>query len=259
MGICGTKPENLEDAKGSSGGGGAAKPKGGAASTSEVSISMKEEKKQSAEQQMMQMKKRKRVRHNAVTGESVNPGADKWEKVVIDKPEDQRALIKSSLDEHFMFSSLSRKEMDDVIDVMAESKVAEGDILIKQGDDGDKFYVLAEGDVDVIVNGNKVVSLPAGSNFGELALMYNQPRNATIKAATAGRVWTLDRVSFKRFLASSTADETAKILDFLKNIPLFKDKAHFSEADYKRSVTPLPCAADATRGRRRHRRGPAAG
>ena len=62
----------------------------------------------------------------------------------------------------------------------------------------------------------KVAELPAGASFGELALLYNQPRNATVRAATAGRVWTLDRVSFKRFLHFSSARNPGVI----DNIPM---------------------------------------
>jgi len=58
---------------------------------------------------------------------------------------------------------------------------APGDTIIEQGDDGDNFYVIDSGEVDVYVNGNHMTTISDGGSFGELALIYGTPRAAPIK------------------------------------------------------------------------------
>lgn len=72
---------------------------------------------------------------------------------------------------------------------MVEKKVKSGDVVIQQGDEGDNFYVVDEGLFEVFVNGKKVVEIGPGGSFGELALMYNTPRAATVKAVNDGVLW----------------------------------------------------------------------
>ena len=102
-----------------------------------------------------------------------------------------------------------------------------------QGDDGDRFYVIERGAFDVVVDGQKVATLEAGANFGELALMYNCPRcvrvacseppplplvaayprtchwlcscsAATVTAVSAGILWCLDRTTFRSIILRAT-------------------------------------------------------
>lgn len=56
-----------------------------------------------------------------------------------------------------------------------------GDVIMKQGDEGDNFYVIDSGEVDIYVNDNHVGCVGEGGSFGELALIYGTPRAATIK------------------------------------------------------------------------------
>ena len=76
--------------------------------------------------------------------------------------------------------------MQDVIDAMFEKSVKPGEYVIHQGDDGDNFYVIDHGLYDVLVNVNdqekKIHRFDNRGSFGELALMYNMPRSASIVA-----------------------------------------------------------------------------
>merc|ERR1711935_292359 len=76
--------------------------------------------------------------------------------------------------------------------------------IIQQGDEGDNFYILDQGEVEIYVNGKKVVSLCEGGSFGELALIYGTPRAATVKAASSVKLWGIDRDSYRRILMGST-------------------------------------------------------
>jgi len=65
-------------------------------------------------------------------------------------------------------------------------EVKAGDHVFKQGDDATSFFILEKGKMDVIVNNVKRRELKLGEGFGELALLYNAPRSASILAVEAG-------------------------------------------------------------------------
>jgi MFS family permease len=71
-----------------------------------------------------------------------------------------------------------------------------GSVIIETGDIGDRFYVIASGTVVVTMDGTVVRELGAGGWFGELALLHDIPRTATITAGSEVKMWALDRDSF---------------------------------------------------------------
>jgi CRP-like cAMP-binding protein len=74
------------------------------------------------------------------------------------------------------------------------------------GDKGENFYVVERGRFDIIVNGKKVADFGEGTpnmSFGELALLYNSPRAATVQATTTCKLWSLDRVTFRGVVAKA--------------------------------------------------------
>ena len=68
---------------------------------------------------------------------------------------------------------------------MFVNDAASGDVIIQQGDEGDNFYIIDQGSVDIYVHGTKVVTLTEGASFGELALIYGTPRAATVEAVSS--------------------------------------------------------------------------
>lgn len=71
------------------------------------------------------------------------------------------------------------------------------DYVMKEGEDGDKLYVVESGELEVTIGGQFIRTLHSGALFGELALLYNAPRSATIKCVSDSVFWCLDRSVFK--------------------------------------------------------------
>ena len=80
---------------------------------------------------------------------------------------------------------------------------APGEVLMSQGEVGDAFYVIASGQLDIIVDGAVERTRGPGEHVGEIALLLDQPRNATVRAATPARLYRLDREGFATFVASA--------------------------------------------------------
>jgi cAMP-dependent protein kinase regulator len=121
-----------------------------------------------------------------------------------------------------MFSALDDKEKDIVIDAMNERKAVLGDYIIKQGEDGDNLYVVESGKLkcEKLFAGNTEPTFlkhyVPGDAFGELALLYNAPRAATIIAEEDSVLWGLDRKTFNHIVKDAAAKKRDKYEEFLK-------------------------------------------
>lgn len=89
---------------------------------------------------------------------------------------------------HDFSSNLLRIQIDLIVNVMETKEFSAGDVIIQQGSIGDYFYVLEEGSCDIFKDGVLVLQCSQGMGFGELALMYDAPRAATVKATSAVKV-----------------------------------------------------------------------
>lgn len=102
-----------------------------------------------------------------------------------------------------LFSECSRKELGQVASMMDERRVESGTQLTKEGEPGDEFFVVAEGLAEAVVGRKKVGSIKPGSFFGEMALLDQGPRVATVTAKLPTRVLVLDSKGFGRVVKDS--------------------------------------------------------
>ncbi|CAG8446657.1 10667_t:CDS:2 [Funneliformis mosseae] len=166
-----------------------------------------------------------RGRRTSVSAESMAPSLDKdYVKVIIPKTQEQRERIETSIENNFLFKNLDEEQYKDVIDAMVEKRVLNQEAIIKQGGIGDFFYVVETGTFDVYVSKNgvqdKVHNYGPGGSFGELALMYNAPRAATVVATSDSVLWALDRVTFRRILMENTSRKRKMYESFLEEVPI---------------------------------------
>lgn len=134
----------------------------------------------------------------------------------------ESAAITSALAHHFLFAKLEDALVAKVVSSMKKSTFGQGEAILTEGAKGDEFVVLEEGKVSVSVKGQQVATLTGPVAFGELALMYNSPRNATVVVASrVAKCWMLDRRVFRLALASHAKEKRAGLEGFVKKVPLF--------------------------------------
>ncbi|KAI8070627.1 cAMP dependent protein kinase regulatory subunit [Gilbertella persicaria] len=165
-----------------------------------------------------------RGRRTSVSAESMQPSqhTQEFKKIVIPKSDEQRERIRAAIGNNFLFKNLDEEQYADVVNAMAEKRISATTQVIEQGAVGDYFYIVESGNLDCFINGNKVTSYGPGGSFGELALMYNAPRAASIVAVTDCVLYALDRVTFRSILMENTARKRRMYERFLEEVPIFK-------------------------------------
>ena len=93
------------------------------------------------------------------------------------------------------------------------------------------------GSCEVWINGEYIAPIAEHSSFGDLALMYNSPRAATIRASSACSLWTLDRVFFRQAMVTSSSNQNVQLCQFLSKISLFENLGAQSLNQLARSLT----------------------
>lgn len=99
-----------------------------------------------------------------------------------------------------LFAGCSKKELTQIAAIADEIDLREGKVLTRQGGPGREFFVLLEGGVDVERDGKRINTLAAGDFFGEMGLISQKPRNATITASSPVRALIITETNFKRLL-----------------------------------------------------------
>jgi CRP-like cAMP-binding protein/serine/threonine protein kinase len=139
------------------------------------------------------------------------------------KTENSRRFIRTAIGTHYLFAQVDEKELEKIIDCMQPGEAMKNEYIIRQGDEGDMFYCLESGTADAMVDGvGKVATYDRAGCFGELALIYNCPRAASVIATTTCTMWKLTLRTFRTILASQSSEVNDKRVEFLKKC-LFLD------------------------------------
>ena len=144
----------------------------------------------------------------------------------IPKTDEQIQRIKSSVIHSFLFSNLEPKDLEIVIGAMEEKRFKPGENVITQGDKGDCLYFVESGNLECYKQFSKgeepvlVKKYEPGDSFGELALLYNAPRAATIRTVNDVITWVLDRETFNNIVKDAAQKKREKYENFLKNVEI---------------------------------------
>jgi CRP-like cAMP-binding protein len=121
-----------------------------------------------------------------------------------------------------IFSALQSEQLETVIDEAGAHAASVGEVIIRQGDTGDTFFVVASGTYTVAKDGDELRTYGEGEHFGELALLYNAPRAATVTCTEAGTVWMVQGPAFRAVAAEAGGKELALRARFLLQTPLLR-------------------------------------
>jgi serine/threonine protein phosphatase PrpC/CRP-like cAMP-binding protein len=114
------------------------------------------------------------------------------------------------------FAHLNYNELVKVVGLTQLSRVAAGESFIVEGDPGDELYVVLAGEVEVIKGDEVIVALKAGAHIGEMALIDNAPRSATIRASTDVNLLVMRREEFFSIIRSEPVIATKLLWSFVQ-------------------------------------------
>jgi cAMP-dependent protein kinase regulator len=156
---------------------------------------------------------------------------------IVEKDDKTKAYIHDLLSKSFLFMNLDPRDLQIIINAMEVKTVKADEQVIKQGDDGFELYIVGSGklkctkrfpetpETDTFLKHYNV-----GEYFGELALLYNAPRAASIFAMADSVLYTLDRECFNHIVKDSAIKHREKFEKFLSQVELLT-----SLSDYERS------------------------
>jgi len=167
-------------------------------------------------------------RRTSVSAESMDPAKMKAQMANVTCIEKEPVVYESLLktvNKSGLLKMLDAEQKDKIVKAFSGPLMkAPNEDVIVQGDIGDVFYLLEEGEVDVYIKKGdgelKVHTYKPGDAFGELAIMYNAPRAATCRASTNCKLWALDRTSFKVIVVAATMIKREMYQGFLQKVPI---------------------------------------
>jgi cAMP-dependent protein kinase regulator len=183
-------------------------------------------------------KKDVKYRRNSIFTRTYNPDeneddedcdneSDKLNEDSKAKSHEIRKKLEEILRSIVMFKHLCEEDFNQILDNMFEKRCCANEVIIKEGDDGNYFYVIDQGIYEIYKNEDYVKKIGEYKNsgyFGELALLYNQPRLATIISVESnGVLWVMTRDMFKRLVISNAFKRRKVYEEFLKSVPLLKE------------------------------------
>jgi len=146
---------------------------------------------------------------------------------VYPKTEEQKERLKERLAASFLFSGLDAKDLTIVVDAMQEVNFEPGTRIITEGQDGEHLFFIEEGSPECkkLIDGEErvVKTCVPGDVFGELALLYNAPRAATVDATDRCKCWNLDRKTFNHIVKAASTERVDVQDEYLKKVGLFQN------------------------------------
>ena len=134
---------------------------------------------------------------------------------------------------------MNADERDRLVGAMEKDVHVKGTDVIKEGEVGDYFYILHDGEIEFFADGERVGSCTPGGSFGELALLYDCPRAATCRTNTDCVLWKVGQKTFRHVLARSAQMAQKGICETVRSIPLFENMSSTELTKFASALTPL--------------------
>lgn len=130
-------------------------------------------------------------------------------------------IIEKSFEKHFIFTTLTQDQKKVVIQAMKLYTLASNQTIFHQNQPGTSFFIVASGLLEVLVNDVRINTITEGQGFGELALMHDSPRTATVRTLTTVTLWGLDRNSFKKIIEDLNVKHYEENKAFIESVSVF--------------------------------------
>eukprot|EP00697_Spironema_sp_BW2_P008894 gnl/Spiro4/23626_TR11681_c0_g1_i1.p1 gnl/Spiro4/23626_TR11681_c0_g1~~gnl/Spiro4/23626_TR11681_c0_g1_i1.p1 ORF type:complete len:420 (-),score=44.83 gnl/Spiro4/23626_TR11681_c0_g1_i1:76-1242(-) len=208
----------------------------------------------------------KRSRRQSVSSEVMTASSEVFVPNVVPKTPDQEARIEPIRTKCPLLVHLDDRQWRIIVDAMKMVKLETNQLAIRQGDSGDNFYIIDSGSVNIYhadkpptiegrcildgvtppviihdpsILGKQItnVSFGPGVQFGELALMYQQPRAASVMAAEPTSLWAIDRATFRHVLLQTTSQKRQLYTETLKNIKILSSLTEYERDTIADAVT----------------------
>ncbi|XP_005998649.1 cGMP-dependent protein kinase 1-like [Latimeria chalumnae] len=173
-----------------------------------------------------QLQEQQRTKRQAISAEPTGLNIQDISHVTLTcytKSTESKELIKEAISENDFMKNLEVSQIQEIVDCMYPVEYSQGSCIISEGDVGSLVYVIAEGKVEVSKEGVKLCTMAQRKVFGELAILYNCTRTATVKAQTHVKLWAIDRQCFQTIMMRTGLIKLAEYMEFLKSVPTFQD------------------------------------
>ncbi|XP_017132529.1 cGMP-dependent protein kinase, isozyme 1 isoform X1 [Drosophila elegans] len=141
-----------------------------------------------------------------------------------DKDFSDKQQIKDAIMDNDFLKNIDASQVRELVDSMYSKSIAAGEFVIREGEVGAHLYVSAAGEFAVMQQGKVLDKMGPGKAFGELAILYNCTRTASIRVLSeAARVWVLDRRVFQQIMMCTGLQRIENSVNFLRSVPLLKN------------------------------------
>jgi len=138
-----------------------------------------------------------------------------------------------------MFKHLKGAQRDAIIGSMRQCLFPAGQTVMQEGSmDGEDMFIILDGQLDVFYGTEKAATIGKGRSFGEVALMFNSPRTATIVSVTPVVLYALSRPAFRTILIEESIQQRKRYEDFLHGVPLFKSLNAYEVSRFADALEP---------------------
>ncbi|KAI5614983.1 cGMP-dependent protein kinase 1 isoform X2 [Silurus asotus] len=140
----------------------------------------------------------------------------------VKKTTSERAQIMKAMQKNDFLMRLDEEQISMMVELLISLDRCPGDNIITEGTEGDSLYIVAAGELRVTQAGRNLRTLTSGDVFGELAILYNCKRTASVKAVTAVKLWCIERQIYRSIMAIKSKKKREQLMGFLKTARTFK-------------------------------------
>ncbi|OMJ84056.1 hypothetical protein SteCoe_14867 [Stentor coeruleus] len=132
-----------------------------------------------------------------------------------------KILIEGALKKHYLFSDIFDEDLDFIMNSLIFFSISAEEYVFKQGEIGSTFFIVESGKLEVIRNGIKKTVLQSGDYFGDMSLLTDFPRRASIKTLEYSELWGIGREAFRELIYRINKRSLSEIQAFISQLKTF--------------------------------------